>query len=80
MATKVNPLDSRVSATTTNNLRLPDIELPHLGDYVRQHGFTQGMDEHHKETVKAINSWKRNLEREIAERLQPKAASTSSKP
>lgn len=57
-----------------NNLKLPP--PPRLKEYVTQHGFSTGM----AEWDKAIEEHFQLIERAFNERVQPKAAKTSSTP
>lgn len=74
---KTNPLNARVSTTTVNNFRVPPLQLPHLGDHIRQHGFSVGHDEWQKTAQEAVDKWTQDLERQLAERFQPRAPSSS---
>lgn len=71
---KTNPLNSRVSSTTTNNFRLPP--HPRLKEHVTQHGFSAGL----AEWDKAMEEHMQHIERAINERVQPKAPNETSTP
>lgn len=77
---KTNPLNARVSSTTVNNFRVPPLKLPHLGDHLRQQGFSAGHDEWQKKAQEAVDRWAQDLERQLGERFQPKAASPTATP
>jgi hypothetical protein len=66
--TKTNPLDSfKSSTTTTNDFRIKP--MPKLSSFLGNMRLTEAVQAHEE----ALEEWRQQLERQVNERLQPKA-------
>lgn len=68
-----SPLDRAVASASTNSFKVRPI--PKLSEFVGAHGFTAGMMKHEE----ALEQWRQQLERDINQRIEPKAPLPSGK-